>query len=114
VTSIAIAQTNNGRMETLLVGTAAGSVYALSCADGSLLWSAVFEGSVAIAAGKHHCSVMFILCFTFCTTARNRVFALDSVGLRMHAAQLDNGACAFDAVLLALFDAFSRNSYLEC
>jgi hypothetical protein len=98
VTSVATVQTSDGRIDVLVVGTAAGSVYALSCADGSLLWGVVFEGSVAVAAGEitqaeWQLSINFS--FILCSAARNRVFALDSGGKRMHALQLHNGARAF-------------------
>ena len=95
---MATVQTSDGRIDVLVVGTAAGSVYALSCADGSLLWGVVFEGSVAVAAGEitqaeWQLSINFS--FILCSAARNRVFALDSGGKRMHALQLHNGARAF-------------------
>jgi outer membrane protein assembly factor BamB len=52
-TSTATLPTSGGRIDALVVATAAGSVLALSCADGVLLWSAGFEGPVAVAAGQN-------------------------------------------------------------
>jgi outer membrane protein assembly factor BamB len=53
VTGTATLPTSDGRIDALVVATAAGSVLALSCADGVLLWSAGFEGPVAVAAGQN-------------------------------------------------------------
>jgi hypothetical protein len=53
VTTIATAQTSDGRSDDVIViGSAAGSVNVLSSVDGALLWTAVFDGSVAVAAGE--------------------------------------------------------------
>jgi hypothetical protein len=52
-TGTATLPTSGGRIDALVVATAAGSVHALSCADGILLWSAGFEGPVAVAAGQN-------------------------------------------------------------
>lgn len=53
VTCTATLPTSSGRIDALVVATAAGSVLALSCADGVLLWSAGFKGPVAVAAGQN-------------------------------------------------------------
>ena len=53
VTATAALPTSSARVDALVVATAAGSVHALSCADGVLLWSAGFEGPVAVAAGRN-------------------------------------------------------------
>jgi hypothetical protein len=53
VATTASAQTSDGRSHDVLVrGFVAGSVNVLSSVDGALLWTAVFDGSVAVAAGE--------------------------------------------------------------
>ncbi len=53
-TSTATLPTGGGHIDALVVATAAGSVHVLRCADGKVLWSADFEGPVAVAAGQNH------------------------------------------------------------
>jgi hypothetical protein len=99
VTGAAALPTTAGRIDALVVATAGGAVHALGCADGILLWSAVFEGPVTVAAGQNPVGsssshFLFFLEFMFCVAAQHRVFVLDSAGKRMHAMQPDNGTTA--------------------
>ena len=62
-----------------------------------LLWQ-----QVSIARAEPYRTIVFW--FILCSEARNRVFALDSVGKRMHALLSDNGAPISAARLLALLE----------
>ena len=101
-TGAATLPTRSGRDDALVVATAAGSVHALSCDDGTVLWSAGFEGPVTVAAGQNPVvpqqrpiskGFLFLFCLEFmllrrsaasrvCAGQRGQAHARDAIGQR--------------------------------